>query len=273
VAKLAKENNYGSDFLRIGSLKAFADGSLGSSTAWFYQPYESDKNNFGLPMEIVTNDNLRKWSIEADKLGLQLSIHAIGDKANNFILNIYEEIIKTNPKWDRRFRIEHAQHINKEDVSRFKTLGVIASMQPYHCIDDGVWAIKRVGEKRLADCYRFADILKEGATLSFGSDWTVAPLSPILGIYAAVTRRTLDGKNPNGWVPEQKISVEDAVKCYTINNAYAAFMENKLGSIEAGKLADFTILDKNIFKIDPELIKDTKVLYTIVDGKTVYYRY
>ncbi|MBK7867019.1 MAG: amidohydrolase [Ignavibacteriales bacterium] len=264
------ESGFGSDFLKIGSLKAFADGSLGSSTAWFFKPYEQDKSTSGLPMEIVTNDSLRQWALEADRAGLQLSIHAIGDKANNYILNLFEEVVKVNPPRDRRFRIEHAQHVIKEDVKRFKELNVIASAQPYHAIDDGVWAHKRIGHDRLPTSYRFRDMISEGVNVCFGSDWTVAPLNPLLGIYAAVTRRTLDGKNPDGWIPDQKVTVTEAIRGYTINNAYAAFMEDRLGSIEVGKYADFTILDKNIFKIDPEEIKDTKVLYTIVDGKIIY---
>lgn len=271
-SELGIENGFGSDFLKIGSLKAFADGSLGSSTAWFFDPYESDHSTCGLPMEIVTTDSLRVWSLEADKAGLQLSIHAIGDRANSFVLDMFEEIVKTNPARDRRFRIEHAQHLRVEDVKRFKELGVIASAQPYHCIDDGVWAHKRIGMKRISSSYRFKQMIDEGVNLCFGSDWTVAPLNPLLGIYAAVTRRTLDGNNPEGWIPDQKISVEDAVRGYTINNAYAAFMEDKLGTIVTGKYADFTILDRNIFKIDPEEIKETKVLYTIVDGRIVYKR-
>ena len=267
---LGIESGFGSDFLKIGSLKAFSDGSLGSSTAWFFEPYEQDKSTSGLPMEIVSNDSLRQWAIEADRAGLQLSIHAIGDKANNYILNLFEEVVKVNPPRDRRFRIEHAQHVIKEDVKRFKELNVIASTQPYHLIDDGVWAHKRIGHDRLPTSYRFRDMISEGVNVCFGSDWTVAPLNPLLGIYAAVTRRTLDGKNPDGWIPDQKLSVTEAVRGYTINNAYAAFMEDRLGSIEVGKYADFTILEKNIFTIDPEEIKDAGVLYTIVDGKIIY---
>ena len=221
-------------------------------------------------MDIITNDSLRNWAFEADKAGLQLSIHAIGDRANNYILDLFGEIVAKNPPRDRRFRVEHAQHLRLQDIPKFKEFGVIASAQPYHCIDDGVWAHKRLGEERVSSSYRFADLLKSGAHLCFGSDWSVAPLNPFLGIYAAVTRRTLDGKNPDGWIPDQKISVEDAVRGYTIENAWAAFMENKLGTIEPGKYADFTIVDRDIFNIDPELIKDTKVIMTVVNGKTVY---
>jgi hypothetical protein len=185
---------------------------------------------------------------------------------------MYKEIAEQNPKWDRRFRIEHAQHVRTEDLSLFKETSTIASCQPYHAIDDGVWAQKRIGPKRIHDMYRFKDFIDDGITLCFGSDWTVAPINPLLGIYAAVTRRTLDGKNPDGWVPEQKISVEEAIKCYTINNAYAAFEEDKKGSIEKGKFADLVVLADDILTIDPVKIKDVKVDMTVFDGNVIYNR-
>jgi predicted amidohydrolase YtcJ len=259
-----------SNKLMTGSLKAFADGSLGSSTAWFYEPYKQDTTTSGLAMDIVTDGRLASWAIDADKKKMQLSIHAIGDKANSYILDLYEHILKNNPQWERRFRIEHAQHVKFEDISRFKELGVIASCQPYHAIDDGVWAEKRIGEERIKYTYPFRSFIDSGVLLSFGSDWVVAPLNPLLGIYAATTRRTLDDNNPDGWIPEQKISVEEAIKCYTINNAYAAFEEDRLGSIEAGKFADLVVLDKDILTIDPAEIKDTKVILTIFDGEIIY---
>lgn len=262
----------GSDMVRTGSLKAFADGSLGSSTALFFEHYENEPANRGLAMENVTNGSLKKWALDADKNGLQLCIHAIGDSANYLMLQMFDEIVKNNPKWDRRFRIEHAQHIRKSDLSKFKELGVIASVQPYHCIDDGVWAEKRIGKERIKETYPFKSFLDNGITMCFGSDWYVAPLNAIYGIYAAVTRRTLDEKNPEGWIPEQKISVEDAIKCYTLNNAYAAFEENIKGSIEPGKFADFVVLDENLLKIAPEKIRSVKVEMTILGGKTVYWR-
>ena len=247
--KLVKDKikvGYGSDKLKLGSLKAFADGSLGSSTAWFFEPYNQDTTTSGLAMDIVTDGSLREWSLDADKNGLQICTHAIGDKANNYMLNLYQEIITKNPKWDRRFRIEHAQHVRFEDIPRFAELGVIASVQPYHCIDDGVWAEKRIGPKRIKYTYPFRTFLDNKVMLCFGSDWTVAPINPLLGIYAAVTRRTLDDKNPNGWIPEQKITVEEAIKAYTINNAYAAFEEKIKGTIEVGKLADLVVLNEDI---------------------------
>jgi len=261
---------YGDDLIRMGSLKAFADGSLGSSTAWFFERYNQDTTTTGLPMDIITDGNMEKWSLDADKNHLQLSVHAIGDKANSYMLDLYEKIIQQNPKWDRRFRLEHAQHVRFEDVKRFAELGVIASVQPYHCIDDGVWAEKRIGAERIRYTYPFKSFLDAGVKMCFGTDWYVAPLNPLLGIYAAVTRRTLDDKNPDGWIPEQKISVEDAIKCYTINSAYASFEENIKGTIESGKLADLIILSDDILNIDPNKIKDVKVEMTMFDGKVIY---
>ncbi len=206
----------------------------------------------------------------ADKAKLQIMIHAIGDRANAEILDIYEKVEKENGTRDRRFRIEHAQHIRQEDIPRFGKLKVIASMQPYHAIDDGRWAWKRLDEKRLRGTYAFRTLLDTGATLAFGTDWNVAPLNPMLGIYAAVTRRTLDDKNPNGWMPEQKILVEEAVRAYTLGSAFAEFQENAKGSISIGRLADFAILSDDIFTINPNDIGKTKVLTTVMNGKIVY---
>jgi predicted amidohydrolase YtcJ len=208
--------------------------------------------------------------LAADKAGLQLSIHAIGDRANHMLLNLFETVAKTNGPRDRRFRIEHAQHLRREDIPRFAQLGVIPSMQPYHCIDDGRWAEKRIGPERIKTTYAFRSLLDDGARLTFGSDWTVAPINPLLGVYAAVTRRTLDDRNPHGWVPEEKITVEEAMKSYTINNAYASFDESRKGSLETGKLADIVVLDRDIFAIPPVQIPQASVLYTIVGGKIVY---
>lgn len=261
---------YGDELIKMGSLKAFADGSLGSSTAWFFEKYNQDTTTFGLPMDIITDGSMEKWCLDADKNGLQLSVHAIGDRANFYMLDLFEKIEKTNPKWDRRFRIEHAQHVRFQDIPRFAELGVIASVQPYHCIDDGVWAEKRIGPERIKYTYPFKSFLEAGVKLCFGTDWYVAPLNPLLGLYAAVTRRTLDDKNPDGWIPEQKISIEDAIKCYTINSAYAAFEENIKGSIEVGKLADLIVLSDDILTIDPVKIKDAEVIMTIFDGKIVF---
>lgn len=271
--KLVEKNiqvGYGDDLIKMGSLKAFADGSLGSSTAWFFEKYNQDTTTYGLPMDIITDGNMEKWCTDADKNHLQLSVHAIGDKANSYMLDLYEKISKENPKWDRRFRIEHAQHVRFQDIPRFAELGVIASVQPYHCIDDGVWAEKRIGPERIKYTYPFKSFLDAGVKMCFGTDWYVAPLNPLLGLYAAVTRRTLDNKNPEGWIPEQKISIEDAIKCYTINSAYASFEENTKGSIEVGKLADLIVLSDDILKIDPVKIKNAEVVMTIFDGKVIF---
>src|SRR6185503_9231326 len=206
----------------------------------------------------------------ADTAGLQILIHAIGDRANDLILTIYEQVERENGARDRRFRIEHAQHLRAQDIPRFARDKVIASMQPYHAIDDGRWAEKRIGRERAKTTYAFRTLLDSGVTLAFGTDWTVAPLDPMLSIYAAVTRRTLDGKNPNGWIPEQRTSVEEAVRAYTVGSAIAEFQENEKGTITPGKLADLVILSRDIFKIDPNEIEKVKVVLTIMDGRVVY---
>lgn len=262
---------FGDEMVRLGSLKAFVDGSLGSSTALFFEPFLNE-NTHGLPMDVVTDGRLERWATSADSARLQLRVHAIGDSANSLMLDMFDRIMKKNPKWDRRFRIEHAQHIHPKDFSRFAALGVIAAVQPYHAIDDGRWAVKRIGDERCKTTYPFRSFLDHGIRMSFGSDWTVAPLDPILGIYAAVTRRTTDGANPNGWYPEQKISVKEAIECYTINNAYAAFEEKEKGSISVGKLADLVVLSDDILSIDPVKIESVKVEMTVLGGKTIYVR-
>jgi predicted amidohydrolase YtcJ len=262
---------FGSNKIKLGSLKAYADGSLGSSTALMFKPYDQNPNTKGLASDIIINGNLTKWATDADKNHLQLSIHAIGDSANYLMLKLFESITKTNPKWDRRFRIEHAQHVRFEDIPLFAKLGVVASVQPYHCIDDGVWAAKRIGT-RIDYTHPYKSFLDAGIKLCMGSDWSVAPLNAIVGIYAAVTRQTVDGGNPMGWIPKQKINVVDAIRGYTINNAYAAFEEKEKGSIEPGKMADMVVLSEDILTIKPEKIQNVKVLMTIFDGKIVYER-
>jgi len=256
--------------IKRGTLKGYADGSLGASTAWFFEPYVQDTTTVGLPMDIVTNGDLEKWSIDADRNRLQLCVHAIGDRANSYMLDLYERISKNNSPWERRFRIEHAQHLRYSDIKRFSKLNVIASVQPYHCIDDGVWAEKRIGKKRLKYTHPYKSFLDNNVTVAFGTDWPVAPLNPLLGIYAAVTRRTVDNKNPDGWIPEQKISVEDAIKCYTLNAAFAGFEENIKGSIEEGKLADMVVLSEDILILYPVNIKDVKVDMTIFNGEIIF---
>jgi len=256
--------------IKRGGLKGYADGSLGASTAWFFEPYFQDPSTSGLAIDIVTNGNLEKWATDADRNRLQICTHAIGDRANAFMLDLYERIKKANSPWERRFRIEHAQHIRREDINRFAKIGVIASVQPYHCIDDGVWAEKRIGPERIKTTHPYKSLIKSGAVVAFGTDWPVAPLNPLYGIYASVTRQTVDGKYPNGWIPEEKLSVEDAIKCYTLNAAYASFEEKIKGSIEIGKLADLVVLSDDILSIDPSDIKNVQVEKTIFNGEIVY---
>ncbi len=258
---------FGGSWIRVGCLKGFADGSLGSTTAWFFEPYLDDPTTSGLAMDVA---GLERDALGADKLGMQINIHAIGDRANAETLNIFEKLKTVNGDRDRRSRIEHAQHLRMQDIPRFGKLGVVASMQPTHAIDDGRWAGKRLDAKRLKGTYAFRSLLDSGAVLAFGTDSPVASLNPLIGIYSAVTRRTLDDKNPNGWIPEQKISVAEAMRAYTYGSAYAEFQEKVKGSIAPGMLADIVILSDDIFTIDPVKIADVKVLTTIVGGKVVY---
>ena len=271
LARTGVRARFGSDMLRIGGLKGFSDGSLGSTTAFFYEPYKDAPNTSGLAGDEMFPEGAMLDRVrEADRAGLQVMIHAIGDRANDLILTMFEQVSRGNGNHDRRFRIEHAQHLRREDIPRFARAKVIASMQPYHAIDDGRWAEKRIGKERAKTTYAFRSLLDAGATLAFGTDWSVAPLAPMLSIYAAVTRRTLDGKNPEGWVPEQKISVEEAVRAYTVGSAYAEFREGDKGTITPGKLADIVVLSRDIFTIDPREIEKVEVVMTIVDGRIVY---
>jgi predicted amidohydrolase YtcJ len=265
--------HFGSPQLRIGAVKSFSDGSLGSTTAWFFDSYTDAPDTCGLPSdEMMDADHMYQNFREADACGLQLAIHAIGDRANSVVLDMLEKLDAENGGKDRRARIEHAQHLRPEDIPRFARQKIIASVQPYHCIDDGRWAEKRIGRERAKLTYAFRSLMDSGAVVAFGSDWFVAPISPLLGIYAAVTRRTLDGRHPDGWVPEQKISVEQAVRAYTVQSAYASGEEKLKGSLEPGKLADAAILSDDIFAIDPAEIEHVKVDETIFGGRTIYQR-
>lgn len=273
LARIGVRARFGSDMLRIGGLKGFADGSLGSTTAFFYEPYNDAPDTHGLAGdEMFPEGKMFERVRSADRAGLQVMIHAIGDRANDSILSIYEQVIHDNGERDRRFRIEHAQHLRRQDIARFAKDQVIASMQPYHSIDDGRWAEKRIGHERAKTTYAFRTLLDAGAVLAFGTDWTVAPLDPLLTIYAAVTRRTLDGRNPQGWIPEQKISVAEAVRAYTVGSAYAEFSEKEKGTISLGKLADLVIIDADLFQINPNEIEKARVVMTIMDGRIVYER-
>jgi len=258
----------GDAWLRIGALKGFVDGSLGSHTAAMLQPFTDAPTDTGL--FVNTHEHLYQWTSGADKAGLHVIVHAIGDRAIRDQLDIFERVEKENGPRDRRFRIEHAQHIAPPDIPRFAKLGVVASMQPYHAIDDGRWAEKVIGPERAKTTYAFRSLRDAGATLAFGSDWFVAPPTPLEGLYAAVTRRTLDDRNPNGWIPEQKISLQDALRAYTRGAAYASFTEKEKGVIATGALADFAIIDRDLTKVAPETIRDARVALTVVGGQIVY---
>jgi predicted amidohydrolase YtcJ len=269
--KLAEDvaiNGRGDDWLKTGGVKAMMDGSLGSHTAAFFDPFTDTPGDHGFLVN--TLEDMREWIAGADAAGLQVMVHAIGDKAIRDLLDIYYDVAEEHGDRDRRFRIEHAQHIHPDDIQRFAIQKVIASMQPYHAIDDGRWADDVIGAERAKTTYAFYSLIKEGAHVAFGSDWFVAPPAPLEGIYAAVTRRTLDDANPDGWVPEQKITVEQALRAYTYEGAFASFDEDKKEAIRAGMLADMVLLDRDITAIAPETIRDTRVLYTIVGGQVVY---
>jgi predicted amidohydrolase YtcJ len=261
------------EWLRVGGVKGYADGSLGSGTALFFEPYDDDPGNRGVfAAEAIDLATLEERVAAADAAGLQVEIHAIGDRANAEILDLFERVSRRNGARDRRFRIEHAQHLRPADIPRFAALGVIASMQPYHAIDDGRWADKRIGRERSRTTYAFRSLLDAKAVLAFGSDWDVAPLSPLAGIFAAATRRTIDGKNPGGWVPDQKIAVEEALRAYTGSAAWAAFEEKEKGSLAPGKLADFVLLADDVLAVEPEAIEKIAVDTTVVGGKVVFSR-
>jgi predicted amidohydrolase YtcJ len=273
LAQVGLRTAFGGEQLKIGGLKGFADGSLGSTTALFFEPYLDAPKTSGLANdEMIPESRMRDNIRAADRAGLQVAVHAIGDRANQIILDMFQEVERQDGPRDRRFRIEHAQHLRRDDISRFGRQHVIASMQPYHCIDDGRWAEKRIGPERAKGTYAFRSLLDTGATLAFGSDWPVAPLDPLMGIYAAATRRTLDGKHPDGWIPEQRITVAEAVRAYTTGSAIAGFDERQKGTLEPGRLADLVVLSGDIFTIDPRAIEPTRVDVTVFDGRVIHER-
>lgn len=270
-AKVGMRRAWGSSYLRLGAVKGFADGSIGSRTAALFEPYSDEPDNRGiLSAEMHPPEAMRDRLMKADEAGLQLRVHAIGDRAVSMILDMFDDIGRADGAHDRRMTIEHAQHVAPRDFERFARLRVIASMQPYHAIDDGRWVEARIGRERARTSYAWRSFLDHGVTLAFGTDWDVAPLNPLLGLYAAVTRATLDGKNPQGWIPEQKITLAEAVEAYTLGSAFAEFQEKEKGSITPGKLADMVILSGDIFAIKPEAIRNVKVETTIVGGRIVY---
>ena len=260
----------GDAWLRIGALKGFVDGSLGSHTAAMLEPFDDAPTDCGL--FVNAPDDLYRWTSGADRAGLHMIVHAIGDRAIRTQLDIFERVARENGPRDRRFRIEHAQHLSPPDIPRFAAIagGVIASMQPYHAIDDGRWAERVIGAERAKWTYAFRSLLDAHARLAFGSDWFVAPPTPLEGIYAAVTRRTLDGAHPSGWHPEQRITVEEALRAYTSDAAYASFAELDTGKLASGMLADFVMLDRDLTRIAPETIRDASVLMTVVGGRVLH---
>jgi len=270
IADTIRRQGPGDDWVRIGGCKGFMDGSAGSRTAYFFQPYADSAGYYGLLRH--PEASMRAWIGAADSAGLQVTVHAIGDRSNAILLSIYDSVARAHGGRDRRFRIEHAQHLRPEDIPAFGERGVIPSMQPYHAIDDGRWVEQRIGPERIRTTYAFRRLLDTGAKLAFGSDWTVAPLDPLLGVYAAVTRRTLDGKHPNGWVPEQKVTVAEALRAYTWGNAWATFNESKWGTLAPGNFADVVVLDRNLFLMPADSLDRARVRYTIVGGRIVFER-
>ncbi len=260
----------GDAWLSWGGLKGFMDGSLGSTTAAFYEPYLDAPATRGL--FVTDSARIQELVVAADSAGLQLAIHAIGDRANAVLLQAFADAVRRNGLRDRRFRIEHAQHLRETDIRRIGALGVVPSMQPYHVIDDGRWAGNRLDSARLRGTYAFRALIGAQARLAFGSDWTVAPLDPVAGIYAAVTRRTLDDRNRGGWFPEQRITVDEALRAYTMGVAWAGFQEEEVGMLRAGMLADLTLLDRDLFRIPAEEIDRARVTATVVGGRVVYER-
>ena len=272
-AKIGVRRAWGSPYLRFGAMKTYADGSLGATTAYFFEPYTDAPNTRGLLSdELHPISAERERLIKADAAHLQICAHAIGDAGISTMLDLFTDVVKANGQRERRWRIEHSQHMAAKDFERYRELGVIASVQPYHAIDDGRFAEKRIGHDRVLRTYAFRTFLDHHVRLAFGTDWTVAPLAPMWTIYAAVTRATLDGKNPNGWVPEQKLTVAEAVEAYTMGSAYAEFQENVKGSITPGKFADVVLLGDDIFKIPPAAIKDVQIEMTMMGGKITFQR-
>ncbi|RYY28528.1 MAG: amidohydrolase [Sphingomonadales bacterium] len=263
-AALIAAEGRGDDWVHWGGCKVVFDGSLGSRTALFYDPYLDEPGTRGI---VVTDPaDLKNWMQAADKSGLQITAHAIGDEANDVVLDTMAQIVATNGKRDRRFRVEHVQHLKPAAISRFAKQGVIASLQPYHAIDDGRWAIRRIGPERLKTSFALGSLVQSGAHVCLGSDWPVAPLDPLTGLQAAVVRETLDGAHPGGWYPEQRITLAQALRGYTYEGAYAGFAEQKVGAIAVGMLADFVVFDRDLFAIPASNLTDAKVLRTVVGG-------
>jgi predicted amidohydrolase YtcJ len=260
----------GDDWLRLGALKILADGSMGAGTAAFFDPYADDAGTRGLLL--YAPDDLGAMILEADAAGFQLAVHAIGDRANSLVLDAFEAAVQRNGPRERRLRIEHAQVVRKADLARYKALGVVASIQPSHCIDDMRWAEKRIGAARARDAYSFRSFTARGIAVAFGTDWYVEPLDPRLGLYAAVTREFTSGGPAGGWQPEEKLELEEALDLYTRGSAYAEFAEARKGTLEPGKLADIVVFAADLFQVAPREILTTYVDLTLVGGRVVFER-
>ena len=271
-AKLGIGRAFGGPWLRIGAVKAYADGSLGSRTAYFYEPFTDQPDNRGLLADTMRPlSRMREYLARADAARLQVCVHAIGDAAISTVLDLYAEVERAGVPRDRRWRIEHAQHMAAKDFDRFAALQVIASVQPYHAIDDGRWAESRIGHERASRTYAFRTFRDHGVRLAFGTDWPVAPLNPMDTLYAATTRATLDGRNPDGWYPEQRLSIQEAIEAYTLGSAYAEFQERDKGSISPGKLADLVLLSEDVLRLAPAELRRVHVVTTWVNGVEVYH--
>ena len=258
------------NWIRFGYLKGYIDGTLGSSTCMLYEPFIGDPDNTGLSR--MTYEELEQQVVTCDSMGFQIGIHAIGDKANSWLLNAFEKAAAVNGWRDSRHRSEHAQILIEEDVPRFAQLGVIASMQPTHCITDKRFCEQRIGKERSQYAYAWRSLLDAGAKIAFGTDYPVEPLNPMEGLYAAVTRKDRMGEEGDGWFPEQKLTMEEAIELYTLGAAYAQFMENRKGMIKKGYLGDVVMVNQDLVTIPEEDIMKTKVDYTIVGGKVVFKR-
>ena len=265
---LRKEYPKSGNWIRFGYLKGFMDGTLGSATAMMYEPFTDDPSTSGLPQ--MTYETLEQEVLRADSMGFQIGIHAIGPKANTWILNAYQKAQAVNGKRDSRHRSEHAQILIEKDLGRFAELGVIPSMQPTHCITDKKYAEKRIGRERCRYAYAWKSLADNGARLAFGTDYPVEPLNPMEGIYAAVTRKDRKGEEGDGWFPEQKLSREKAIEYYTFGSAYAQFMDDRKGLLKKGYLADIVILDSDLLTIPEDSIMKTRVCYTITGGRIVF---
>ena len=258
------------NWIRLGLLKGHIDGTLGSGTMLVFEPFEDEPEKTGLPFQ--SYEDLERIIVEADRAGFQVAIHAIGPKGNYLTLNAFEKAIELNGRRDSRHRIEHAQFLIDSDIPRFAELGVVASMQPTHCITDKRFAEKRVGLERCKGAYAWRSLLDTGAKIAFGTDYGVEPLDPMEGLYAAVTRKDRAGEPGDGWFPEQKLKMEEAIELYTLGSAYSEFIEDRKGMIKKEYLADIVILNQDLMTIPEDQIMSTKVDYTIVGGKVVYER-